>query len=92
MSGYPGLKNLPILGNLFRSRDFIKSESELIIIVTPYTVNPVAAHELTRPDKGFGVASDRGSNLMGRINKIYGTRPTRMPVGRYEGDYGFIVE
>lgn len=92
MSGYPGLKNLPILGNLFRSRDFIKSETELIIIVTPYTVNPVAAHKLTRPDKGFGLPSERGANLMGHLNKIYSNRPARMPVGRYEGDYGFIVE
>ncbi|RME98611.1 MAG: type II and III secretion system protein family protein [Alphaproteobacteria bacterium] len=92
MSGYPGLKNLPVLGNLFRSRDFIKSETELIIIVTPYTVNPVARKELARPDKGFAWASDRASNLLGQINRIYGNRPQQMPVGRYQGDYGFIVE
>ena len=92
MTGTPGLKNLPILGALFRSRDFIKSETELVIIVTPYIIDPVARHKLARPDKGFAVASDAQSNLLGRLNRIYGRRPEEMPSGHYQGDFGFIVE
>ena len=42
LSGYPGLKNLPVLGTLFRSRDFLKNETELVVLVTPYVVKPVA--------------------------------------------------
>lgn len=92
MTGTPGLKNLPILGALFRSRDFIKSETELVVIVTPYIIDPVARHKLARPDKGFAVASDAQSNLLGRLNRIYGRRPEEMPSGHYQGDFGFIVE
>jgi len=92
MTGTPGLKNLPILGALFRSRDFIKSETELVVIVTPYIIDPVARHKLARPDKGFAVASDAQSNLLGRLNRIYGRRPEEMPIGHYQGDFGFIVE
>ena len=45
LSGYPGLKNLPVLGTLFRSRDFLKNETELVVLVTPYVVKPVARSE-----------------------------------------------
>lgn len=92
MEGYPGVKNLPVLGALFRSRDFIKKETELVIIVTPYIIDPTARKELATPDKGFALATDLKSNLMGHLNKKYGRRPKQMPVGRYEGDYGFIIE
>ena len=92
ISGQPGLKNLPVLGALFRSRDFVKNETELVVIVTPYIVDPVARHKLARPDKGFAVASDAQANLLGRLNRIYGRRPEEMPSGHYQGDVGFIVE
>ena len=38
IDGLPGVKDMPILGTLFRSRDFIKNETELVVIVTPYLV------------------------------------------------------
>ena len=63
-----------------------------MIIVTPYIIDPVARHKLARPDKGFAVASDAQSNLLGRLNRIYGRRPEEMPSGHYQGDFGFIVE
>ncbi len=42
IDGFPGLKDIPILGTLFRSRDYQNSETELVIIVTPYIVRPTA--------------------------------------------------
>ncbi|HXG78120.1 MAG TPA: type II and III secretion system protein family protein [Methyloceanibacter sp.] len=92
LSGYPGLKNLPVLGTLFRSRDFLKNETELVVLVTPYVVKPVARSDLAQPDDGFGWASDWGSDLMGQMNRVYGRHPERAPVGRFDGDVGFIVE
>jgi len=92
IEGQPGLKNLPVLGALFRSRDFQKNETELVVIVTPYIVDPVARSKLVRPDKGFADASDAQSYLLGRLNRIYGRRPEEMPVGTYKGAVGFIVE
>ena len=92
MTGRPGVKNLPVIGALFRSRDFTKSETELVVIVTPYMVDPTARHNLARPDKGFALASDAQSNLLGRLNRIYGQRPKALPDGQYKGDVGFIVD
>ena len=92
MSGYPGLKNLPVLGTLFRSRDFLKNETELVVLVTPYVVKPVARSDLAQPDDGFGWASDVNADLIGQMNRVYGRHPERAPVGRFDGDVGFIVE
>ena len=91
IDGFPGLKDLPILGTLFRSRDYQKQETELVVIVTPYMVRPVARQELARPLDGLGDPTDRKANFLGHINRIYGAgRPA--PVGDLKGDYGFIVE
>ncbi len=91
VNGLPGLKNLPVLGTLFRSRDYVKQETELVVLVTPYIVNPVSARKLTTPDAGFAEASDAKANLLGHLNRVYGRKP-RLPRGRQHGNYGFIVE
>jgi pilus assembly protein CpaC len=91
IDGIPGLRSLPILGALFRSRDFQKEETELMVIATPYTVNPVGRNKLVLPTDGLDVATDTQAALMGQINKVYG-KHERAPEGEYRGNYGFIVE
>jgi pilus assembly protein CpaC len=91
IDGFPGLKDVPVLGTLFRSRDFIKRETELVVIVTPYLVKPVAPKSLARPLDGLAEATDRKANFMGHLNRIYGTERIA-PAGDLKGDYGFIVE
>lgn len=54
----PGLGDVPILGNLFRSRSFRKGETELVIIVTPYLVKPVNDRDIRLPTDGFTAASE----------------------------------
>jgi len=49
----PGLGDLPVLGNMFRSTDFRKGQTELVIIVTPYLVKPVNDSEIRLPTDGF---------------------------------------
>ncbi|MEN3375746.1 MAG: pilus assembly protein CpaC [Hyphomicrobiales bacterium] len=93
ISGLPGLMNLPVLGTLFRSRDYVNRQTELMVIVTPYIARAVAQKDLSRPDDGFEDPSDPTAVLLGRINKIYGA-PGR-PAGRapeYRGKYGFILD
>lgn len=92
ITGYPGAKNIPILGTLFRSRDFVRNETELVIIVTPYLVRPVARNKLAKPDDNFNVASDGAGYLLGRVNRVYGTTQTKLPNGRYHGVVGFIYK
>ena len=72
IDGFPGLKDLPILGTLFRSHEYQKEETELVVIVTPYMVRPVARQELARPLDGLGDPTDRKANFLGQINRIYG--------------------
>ncbi|KKN87156.1 hypothetical protein LCGC14_0261870 [marine sediment metagenome] len=92
ISGTPGLSKIPILGSLFRSRDFQRYETELVIIVTPYLVRPVARQALARPDDGLGFSSDGAGNFLGRINRVYGHMETKLPPGRYHGVVGFIYK
>ncbi len=92
INGFPGIKDVPILGSLFRSRDFQNSETELVVIVTPYIVKSVARAKLVRPDKGFEIASDMETIFMGQLHKVYGVRGRPLPRGAYRGGVGFIIE
>ena len=92
MNGLPGADQIPILGGLFRSQDFVKNETELMVIVTPYVVRAVAQKELSRPDDGFAPASDSQSALLARINRVYGLAARVGPVGAYQGNFGFIID
>ena len=92
VSGLPGMMQLPILGSLFRSRDFVNNQTELMILVTPYVVRAVAQKDLSRPDDGFTAVSDPQAELLGSINRIYGV-PGRQERSRsYRGQYGFITD
>jgi len=91
INGLPGLLNLPILGALFRSRDYQRSESELVIIVTPYIARPVDPRQLALPDDGFVDAHDAQAILLGRLNKIYGAGSPAAGQG-YRGRVGFIAD
>jgi pilus assembly protein CpaC len=92
ISGFPGLAQLPVLGSLFRSRDYVNSQTELMVLVTPYVVRAVAQKDLSRPDDGFASASDPQADLLGSINRIYGVPGRVEPARNYRGSYGFITD
>ena len=92
INGLPGLSQLPVLGALFRSRDFQNNQTELMVLVTPYIVRAVAQKDLSRPDDGFASASDPQSDLLGNINRIYGVPGRVEPARNYRGTYGFITD
>jgi pilus assembly protein CpaC len=92
INGLPGLTQLPILGSLFRSRDFVNNQTELMVLVTPYVVRAVPLKELSRPDDGFAAASDPQADLIGSINRIYGVPGRTEPARNYRGTYGFITD
>ncbi|MBB3940104.1 pilus assembly protein CpaC [Novosphingobium fluoreni] len=54
----PGAGDLPILGSLFRSTSYRKGETELVIVVTPYLVNPVDGNQIALPTDGFSAPDD----------------------------------
>jgi pilus assembly protein CpaC len=92
MDGLPGLSKIPVLGAFFRSRDFVRNESELVIIITPYLVRPVARNQLSKPDDNFNPPSDGAGMFLGRVNRVYGAMRTNLPDGRYHGVVGYIYK
>jgi pilus assembly protein CpaC len=74
--GIPGLKQLPVLGHLFRSDDFIRSETELVVLVTPYLVRPTPSDALETP--GEYIPDPSEPQVSARLTD--------------SGDFGFIVE
>ncbi len=92
VSGMPGLSKLPVIGTLFRSKDFVRNETELVIIVTPYLTRPVARGELAKPDDNFNAASDGAGFFLGKVNRVYGTMQTNLADGRYHGVVGYIYK
>ena len=92
ITGLPGLLNLPILGALFRSRDYLRQETELMIVVTPYIARSVAPGEVTRPDDGFADASDPQAWLLGRVNRLYSSKSNPQAVQDWKGRFGFIQD
>jgi pilus assembly protein CpaC len=91
-SGYPALSKLPILGTLFRSKDFQRNETELVIIATPYLVRPVERSKLARPDDNLNPEGDVATFFLNRVNKVYGRRDNTKVPGRYNGTIGFIYK
>jgi pilus assembly protein CpaC len=92
INGLPGLMQLPVLGTLFKSRDYMNRQTELMVLVTPYVVRAVAQKDLSRPDDGFADSPDPSSALLGTINRIYGVPGRVDPVKDRRGTYGFITD
>ena len=92
IEGVPGMKDLPVLGNLFRSRDFVNKETELVIIVTPYIVKPTTMDKLKTPGDGFAPASEASTLLLGRLNRIVKPSSTSTPEGTYNAPVGHVLQ
>jgi pilus assembly protein CpaC len=92
MTGKPGFMTLPVIGALFRSRDFLKEETELMITMTPYIVTPTRPDKIARPDDGFVEASDAQGYFLGRVNRIYSTSSNPQLLQNMKGRVGFIAD
>ena len=94
---FPWLGDIPILGALFRSTSFQHNESELVIIVTPYIVQPVAqVADLHLPIDGVVLASDFERVVLGRFTarspRTRDTATPSNPASHLQGDAGFMLE
>ncbi|WNO53330.1 type II and III secretion system protein family protein [Stakelama saccharophila] len=65
--GTPGIGNLPVLGALFRSNAFQRSETELVIVITPYLVKPTDSRNIALPTDGYQAPTDLGRVLLGQV-------------------------
>ena len=92
IDGVPGAKDMPVLGQLFRSRDYQKNETELVVIVTPYLVDPTQKNMLRTPADGFANASDAKTIFFGKLNEQYGKNGAKVDAESYRAPVGFIEE
>ncbi|MCH4152123.1 MAG: type II and III secretion system protein family protein [Sphingobium sp.] len=84
----PGIGNVPVLGSLFKSRKFLRDETELVIVVTPYLVKPINASDVRLPTDGFrnatelqGLLKQQGSDgISGAKGKMPSVAPATPPV------------
>ncbi len=101
ISKFPGLGDLPVLGALFTSTRFQRSETELVVIVTPYIVRGVPESELATPTDGYTAPTDIERLLFGRLHSAHKTHGDFTNAGvpavmkdapKLHGDVGFIIE
>lgn len=71
IDGFPGLKDMPVLGALFRSRDYQDDQTELVVLVSAYLVNPTTESAFAAPTDGFVAPTDPETLLLGRLNTVY---------------------
>jgi pilus assembly protein CpaC len=92
LDAFPGLKDMPVLGALFRSRDFANEETELVVIVTAYMAHPVQEAKLAAPTDGFVPPTDLDTILFGRLNATYSRDKDKAAVSADRGQAGYIVQ
>jgi pilus assembly protein CpaC len=89
----PWLGDIPILGALFRSVDYERSQSELVIIVTPHLVTPVRGEALALPTDRITLPTERELFLNGSVVGA----PKKGPAAEvakqdFSGSYGYVME
>jgi pilus assembly protein CpaC len=91
VNGYPGLKDIPVLGQLFRSQSFQRNETELVVTVTAFLARPMNEPQIALPTQGYLPASDLDIYLLGRLYGRYASQ-AEPPQGQLKGPMGYILE
>jgi pilus assembly protein CpaC len=91
IDGFPGVKDLPVLGALFRSRDFQNDETELVVLVSAYLVEPNTASAFSAPTDGFVAPTDPETLLLGRLNAVYKKKDDKPLTSDAAAPVGFVV-
>jgi pilus assembly protein CpaC len=89
---FPGIGNMPVLGALFRSRDFQNNETELVVLVSAYMVNPTLESKLASPTDGYQIPTDPETLLLGRLNAEYKRDNSAPGQKTASGSAGYIVQ
>jgi pilus assembly protein CpaC len=91
IDGFPGVKDLPVLGALFRSRDFADDQTELVVLVSAYMVEPTSEAALAAPTDGFVPPTDPETLLLGRLNATYRRKDEKPVSPQASAPVGFVV-
>jgi pilus assembly protein CpaC len=91
LDGFPGVKDLPVLGALFRSRDFADNQTELVVLISAYLVEPNAESAFVAPTDGFVAPTDPETLLLGRLNATYKKKDEAPVSPQASAPVGFVV-
>jgi pilus assembly protein CpaC len=91
IDGFPGVKDLPVLGALFRSRDFSDNQTELVVLISAYLVEPNAESAFSAPTDGFVAPTDPETLLLGRLNATYKKKDEKPVASQASAPVGFVV-
>ena len=86
---FPGLGDIPILGHLFRSQEYVKGETELVILVTPHLAKPIAPDKIRLPTDNFVEPSDADFYLWGRLE---GSASGKQGAGGTSSNFGHDLD
>jgi pilus assembly protein CpaC len=93
IDSFPGLGALPVLGQLFRSRDYLAGETELVVIVEPFIVTPTSRDRMQTPADGLRIAHDAQTIFFGQLNQAYGSpAPGATSAPAWTGPVGYVIE
>ncbi len=93
IDSFPGLGALPVLGQLFRSRDYLSGETELVVIVEPFIVAPTSRDQMQTPADGLRIAHDAQTIFFGQLNQAYGSPAPGAPTApAWSGPVGYVIE
>ncbi|MFI8746635.1 type II and III secretion system protein family protein [Pseudomonas sp. NPDC077186] len=92
VSRFPGLGDIPVLGHLFRSQQFLNGETELVILVTPHLAKPIDARSVRLPTEKFVEPSDLDFYLLGKTKGRQMGRHVPVSLGVSEGSFGHDLE
>jgi pilus assembly protein CpaC len=90
IDGFPGAKDLPVLGALFRSRDFQNNETELVVLASVYLAHPGKESDYAAPTDGFVIPTDPETLLLGRLNAVYNKSDSPL-TSHAAAPVGFVV-
>jgi pilus assembly protein CpaC len=82
---------MPVLGALFRSRDFENDETELVVLVSAYLATPTTESAYAAPTDGFVAPSDPETLLLGRLNSVYKQPADKPLTPEAAAPVGFVV-
>lgn len=88
----PWLGDIPVLGTLFRSADYQRAQSELVIIVTPHLVNPTRGEALAMPTDRVRIPTERELFLFGKTAGAPTGAAGEVARQDYSGSYGYVME
>ena len=100
-SQVPWLGDIPVLGTLFRSAEFQRSQSELVVIVTAHLVTPTTGEALALPTDRIRPPTERELFLFGQVGNTNTSSNTRVSTQSgsdevankdFSGSYGYVLE